>query len=449
MAKQEVKLLVESFRNFYKNKLLEAKVTFSPKAQQLISKADRVDIEDYLVNSIQPGIDKVVDINSQGAIKINNATLVTKSGPVMPNHLVRYLEAASRKQTQPTPTQQPQQNQIQPPANQQQPVPTQQTQQQSQQQQNTQQLQLSADENRLVGVVENLLATYRRNISLENSGLDNSVYSYLRDINDGSREIIMQMIGGQVGDKKFTQTPDDKKKLEQITKKYRSLKDKIAAHARSIGWEVAGDTEGEAWFQVTKTSSAPYQHGSGNFKTYVTFKKDPKKDLEGNFDGEFWNNLNKLIPLMDAINNSNIKPKNRIGFKIAGKFTAGYIDLDNLVIHYKDKNDEILVDNAIKQAGFSTQDRSQYGRMDKGRDVQGKDGKAKSDSQLVSEEVAKNLLAKKNEIEPYFKTYRFTRQHYQNLNTTNQPINEKEIKQGFAKVKQEIYSISRSASHRV
>ena len=177
-------------------------------------------------------------------------------------------------------------------------------------------------------------------------------------------------------------------KDEKLKEKYDIYWDKVKKAIKETGSKVGWryDDEG-VWTQFTKPFSGEYKHGSGNFKTYLTFERgDNLKD--------FFDNVNKLSLLLKNIND--LKTIGKVSFKISSYFGPSLNDKDNVVIHYKNKADFAAIDEAIKITGFKLMDRSKIGRTDTGVDID------TSDSKIVASLAAKNMLGKNKDALLYY-----------------------------------------------
>lgn len=143
-----------------------------------------------------------------------------------------------------------------------------------------------------------------------------------------------------------------------------------------------------AWTQFEKGSSVdPNQPRTDSFKLYVTFARG--KDFT-----DFIENAKKIPNLLLKINS---KPtKGKVSFKVANVVVAALQDKDNVVIHFKNKDDESLLEAAIQETGFKEVNRESIDRTRLGVDTADKSGKHSSDSQLITEKVMENIITNKN-----------------------------------------------------
>lgn len=143
-----------------------------------------------------------------------------------------------------------------------------------------------------------------------------------------------------------------------------------------------------AWTQFEKSSSVdPSQPRTQSYKLYVTFARG--KDF-----ADFIENINKIPNLLLKINS---KPtKGKVSFKVANVVVAALQDKDNVVVHFKNKDDESLLEAAIQETGFKEVNRESIDRTRLGVDTADKSGKHSSDSQLITEKVMENIITNKN-----------------------------------------------------
>jgi hypothetical protein len=208
---------------------------------------------------------------------------------------------------------------------------------------------------------------------------------------------------------KMYSKPEEKKKYDAYWEK---VKQTMKTICQKYNWEY---NDGGAWTQFTKPFQGNYQHGTGNYKRYITFKRGK----------EYYDNVSKIQNLLKNINDA--KTLGKVSFKISSNFLPGYSHNDNIVIHYKENNDAAAIENAVKQTGFSVVDRASIGRTDTGRDI-GTD----SDSNIVSNKIAENIKNNKTSLMKYL----------------SQPENSSEYMKGISALKHIIDSVMQKSSHR-
>lgn len=177
----------------------------------------------------------------------------------------------------------------------------------------------------------------------------------------------------------------------------KELKDKLTAiwnnaieDTKTIGQRKGWgfNNNSPAWTQFEKSSSVdPSQPRTESYKLYVTFARG--KDFR-----DFIENINKIPNLLLNINS---KPtKGKVSFKVANVVVAALQHKDNVVIHFKNKDDESLLEAAIRETGFKEVNRESIDRTRLGVDAADESGKHSSDSQLITKKVMKNIIINKN-----------------------------------------------------
>ena len=229
-------------------------------------------------------------------------------------------------------------------------------------------------------------------------GIARSLYDHVTRHHDSYDEVM-----------KMYSNPEEKKKYDAYWDKIKQLMKSIC---QKYNWEY---NDGGAWTQFTKPFQGNYQHGSGNYKRYITFKRGK----------EYYENVSKIQNLLKNINDN--KTTGKVSFKISSNFLPGYSHNDNIVIHYKEQSDAAAVEQAVKQTGFSVVDRSTIGRTDTGRDV-GSD----SDSNVISNKIAENIKNNKDSLLKYL----------------SKPENSSEYMQGISALKHIIDTVMQKSSHR-
>lgn len=207
---------------------------------------------------------------------------------------------------------------------------------------------------------------------------------------------------------------------EELKKIWLPAKQNLINYAQSLNWKHIDDG---VWFQFDKPFHGSKPKESGSFKRYLTFKKvtpsDPKLLIQENKK-----NINLIPHLLYYLNLKQTKGK--VSFKISSQFIMNIDHLDNVVIHYKNKDDQPLIDEAVKETGFDLEDRSQFNRLDHGVDTH------TSDSMVVAEKCAENILRNKE----YFKA---------NLSLDPNSVKYKEAVQAIQDI---VVTISLKSSHR-
>lgn len=171
--------------------------------------------------------------------------------------------------------------------------------------------------------------------------------------------------------------PNLKKQWDEYWNK---VKEAVKETGLRRGWQY--HDEG-VWTQFTKPFSGSYQHGSGNFKRYLTFKR-------GNNLEDLLENFKKIPYLLKNINDA--KTIGKVSFKMSSYFGPLLSDKDNIVIHYKEQEDSDSIEKAVKDTDFILMDRQQIGRTDTGVDT------STSDSKLVASEAAEDMLGPNKDL---------------------------------------------------
>ena len=207
--------------------------------------------------------------------------------------------------------------------------------------------------------------------------------------------------------------PPEKKK--RYVTWYDSVKSTTKASGDKRGWDYS---DSGAWTQYTKPFQG--QADSGNFKRYITF--DRGEDLKA-----FYENYGKIPYLLAYLNE--VTTVGKVSFKIATHFSAAIEHKDNVVIHYKNRQDEVAVEDAVKKVGFKMTDRSAIGRTDTGVDAE-----STSDSDIVAGLAAKTMLRPDNA--PKFLKY------------LSEPKDSHEYKQGLSLINKYLSDQMELSSHR-
>lgn len=199
---------------------------------------------------------------------------------------------------------------------------------------------------------------------LVKDGMQNGIYRYITNYHESYDEVMS-----------YNTDPSKKAQKDQIVKWYQNFKNQMKSIAEGLGWEYS---DSGMWTQFTKPFQGNYQHGTDNFKEYITFKRGK----------EYYTNLQKLSTLLKVINETPTKGK--VSFKIATHFFIGYQQKDNVVIHCKEESDLALIKNKISQVGFDTVDRASLGRSESGVDTGGT-----SDSDVIAKQVTDEIIKQK------------------------------------------------------
>lgn len=231
--------------------------------------------------------------------------------------------------------------------------------------------------------------------------MKNIVYSYLTQ--HGNRE-----------DSIKNTLQSDPNKYLQYNKTYKDTINAVINHLKPLNWIAVSD--GGAWIEWYR---------KGNHKGVKTNNKTSKRYISINHN-DLWDILQSLPVLARNLENVQVAPESDvIGFKIPTNLGTFFTHKDNIVIHYYDANAQQQIESAVKnffsQINKKEMDRSEFNRVNTGKDANGT-----SDSDLVANQIIRNLKANEKAIKVYF----------------NNPDNLKTV------VKNMIDNISMQASHR-
>lgn len=227
-------------------------------------------------------------------------------------------------------------------------------------------------------------------------------------------------------DKEGKPNPNFNKNLKQDLQNFwQDTIDNILNQGKSVGWRI--NTESPEWTQFDNPKKQTTQRTSkntANYKLYFTLKRGE------NFQ-DFLKSARKIPSLLLNINNKPIKGE--VSFKISNFIVPALHHMDNIVIHFKNKEDKELLEKAVTDTGFDLVDRGSLGRVSFGVDPVDQGGKKLgSDSQIVAEKVVDNIISNKNAL----------------LNYLSKPSDSKEYRQGLSAIENIISTVSKNSSHR-
>lgn len=195
----------------------------------------------------------------------------------------------------------------------------------------------------------------------------------------------------------FTRSHDDHDFVQNALKKendvnrkkhneyWKSVIDAISATGDRRGWK-KDDTP--AWTQFDKPYDKSLPRGGESFKIYLTFKRSSGSSSGRRLD-IFFDNCRKLPLLLKHLHEADTVGK--VSFKIASQFFFGLGHKDNVVIHFKNRDDVDKIRDAIQRTNFDLVDRESIGRTELGID-----SADDSDSGVISKHLAKALVSDEN-----------------------------------------------------
>lgn len=256
------------------------------------------------------------------------------------------------------------------------------------------------------GIMSSLPSFYQGHIP--DNLMANTIYDALTE-NPPARKVVKDLL-------------QDPAKYKQYNDAYKQTLQMINQHVSKLNWTYASNGAWVEWYRNGITDGV--KSDDKTTKSYVSV--DPQQT---------WEAIKSLPMLMRYLQNIQTAPESpMIGVKVPTNFGSFFQGIDNIVIHYYDKNATSQIEQAISKfqsdAGLNIVDRSKFGRLNTGKDIRGideYDPKGGSDSMLVARQVVRNLQANRKIIEPQMQS---------------------NPQQAMQIVKQIITQVSQNASHR-
>jgi hypothetical protein len=189
----------------------------------------------------------------------------------------------------------------------------------------------------------------------------------------------------------------DPAKYKQYNDAYKQIIQMLDAHMKTKGWISHSDGAWVEWFRKGITTGQ--KSDNQTTKMYISIDHSQAFDV-----------VQKLAVLMRHLDSVQTDPASPvIGVKVPVNFGSYFKHVDNIVIHFYDKNAAPQIQQAVaafqREAGVKQVSRDQYGRTEMGKDVRSADPqKGGSDTSLVAQQVVRNLDANRKAIEPLLKT---------------------------------------------